>query len=177
MNTRFQISSQRGQCLAVVRDALGPLAQVRAAVEVDLAARPARTDVGHPPPVLLVAIREVAPADEPLGREADLVAPDLEREVVGRVGRRREPLGRDPEIARQEVPRPVDRLALEVVAEAPVAEHLEERVVAGRAPDLLEVVVLAGDPQAALVVDRAACSSAVSAPVKHVLELDHARCS
>jgi len=46
----------------------------------------------------------------------------------------------------------MDRVALEVVAEAPVAEHLEERVVARRTADLLEVVVLAGHPQAALEV-------------------------
>ena len=60
----------------------------------------------------------------------------------------------------------MDRLALEVVAEAPVAEHLEERVVARRPADLLEVVVLAGDAQAALVVDRAVVRRAVSAPVR-----------
>ena len=70
-----------------------------------------------------------------------------------------------PRSTGQELPRPVDRLALEVVAEAPVAEHLEERVVTWRAPDLLEVVVLAGDPQAALDIDRARVGDASSAPV------------
>jgi hypothetical protein len=59
----------------------------------------------------------------------------------------------------------VDGLALEVVAERPVAEHLEEGVMARGAPDLLEVVVLAGDPETALVVDRAVVRR-VSAPVK-----------
>jgi hypothetical protein len=33
----------------------------------------------------------------------------------------------------------VDRLALEVVAEAEVAQHLEERVVVGRAADVVDV--------------------------------------
>ncbi len=158
--------------LAVVRDALGALAQVRAAVEVDLGARSARTDVGHPPPVLLVAVGEVAPADESIGRQADLVAPDLEREVVGRVRRRGQAIAGDPEVARQEVPRPVDRLALEVVAEAPVAEHLEEGVVPRRAADLLEVVVLAGDAQHPLVVDGARVAALFGAG-QEVLELDH----
>ena len=60
----------------------------------------------------------------------------------------------------------MDRLALEVVAEAPVAEHLEERVVARRPTDLLEVVVLAGDAQAALVVDRPRVAARFSAPVR-----------
>ena len=36
-----------------------------------------------------------------------------------------------------------DRVALEVVAEAEVAEHLEERVVPGRVTHVLRVVVLA----------------------------------
>ena len=87
---------------------------------------------------------------------------------------RRQPVRRDAEVAGQELPRPVDRLALEVVAEAPVAEHLEERVVARRPADLLEVVVLAGDPQAALVVDGAGVVALLGAG-QRVLELDHAR--
>ena len=66
----------------------------------------------------------------------------------------------------------MDRLALEVVAEAPVAEHLEEGVVARRAAHLLEVVVLPGDPQDALVVDGADVA-ALLPPGQHVLELDH----
>ena len=45
---------------------------------------------------------------------------------------------------------------------------------ARRAADLLEVVVLAGHSQAALVVGRADVA-ALLAPGQHVLELDHAR--
>ena len=81
---------------------------------------------------------------------------------------------RDAEVAGQELPRPVDRLALEVVAEAPVAEHLEQRVVARRPADLLEVVVLAGDAQAALVVDGPHVVALLDAR-QRVLELDHPR--
>ena len=66
----------------------------------------------------------------------------------------------------------MDRLALEVVAEAEVAEHLEQRVVARRTPDLLEVVVLAGDPQRPLIVDRAGIAALLGAG-QDVLELDH----
>src|SRR5690349_21160051 len=104
---------------------------------MDLATRPARPDIGHAPPVLLVAVREVAPADESLRRQSDLVAPDFEGEVIGRIRRGGESFARDAEVARQELPAPVDRLALEVVAEAPVPEHLEERVVARGPADLL----------------------------------------
>ena len=95
-------------------------------------------------------------------------------DLVVRVGRRGQPLAGDAEVAGQEVPGPVDRLALEVVAEAPVAEHLEEGVVARRPADLLEVVVLAGDAQAALVVDRPRVRARLGAD-QDVLELDHAR--
>ena len=64
----------------------------------------------------------------------------------------------------RKLPRPVDRVALEVVAEAPVAEHLEQGVVPRRPADLLEVVVLAGHPEAALDVHGALCSERVSTP-------------
>ena len=110
----------------------------------------------------------------PLRRQADLVAPDRPGDLVVLVGRRRQALAGDAEVPGQELPGPVDRLALEVVAEAPVAEHLEEGVVARRAADLLEVVVLAGDAQAALVVDRPAVRARLGAG-QDVLELDHAR--
>ena len=160
--------------LAVVRDALRALGQVRAAVVVELRAGAAGPDVGHPPPVLLVPRGEVAPPDEALRGEPDLVLPDRVREVVGRVHGGGEPVGGDLQVTREELPRPVDRLALEVVAEAPVAEHLEQRVVARRPPDLLEVVVLAGDAQAALVVDGPHVVTLLGT-AQRVLELHHPR--
>ena len=101
----------------------------------------------------------------PLGRQADLVAPDLRRRPRRPCTSSPPGARRDPQVAGQEIPGVVDRLALEVVAEAPVAEHLEERVVAGGPADLLEVVVLAGDAQDALVVDRPLVVR-VSAPVR-----------
>ena len=160
--------------LGMVGHAMRAFGQVGAPIDVDLGARTAWPDVGHPPPVLLVAVREIAPADEALGRQTDLVAPDLERGVVGRVCRGGEALRRDPEVDREQLPRPVDGLALEVVAEAPVPEHLEEGVVARRPPDLLEVVVLAGHAQATLVVDGARVR-ALLGPGQRVLELHHPR--
>ena len=160
--------------LRVVWHAMRALGQVGPPVDMDLGAWSARPDVGHPPPVLLVAVREVAPAHEAFGWQADLVAPDLECGVIRRVGRRSQALRRDAEVLREQLPRPMDGLALEVVAEAPVPEHLEEGVVAGRTPDLLEVVVLAGNAQAALVVDGARVR-ALLGPGQRVLELHHPR--
>ena len=70
--------------------------------------------------------------------------------VVGLVDRDPEPVGIEPEHVGVELPRERDRLGLEVVAEAEVAEHLEEREVAVRAADVVEVVVLAAGPHALL---------------------------
>ena len=173
MNTRFQISSQRGQVSEWSGMQSGP--------SENCAPRSKWISL-HGPHGPVSAIRQklwsspcvdVAPARHPLGRQADLVAPDVPGDLVVRVGRGRQPLAGDAQVAGQEVPGPVDRLALEVVAEAPVAEHLEERVVARRPADLLEVVVLAGDAQAALVVDRPRVRARLGAG-EDVLELDHA---
>jgi hypothetical protein len=159
--------------LAVVGDALRAFAQVRAAVHVDLGARPAWPGLGHSPEVLVVAGIDIAPAGHPLRRQTDLIAPDIPGHLVVAIGRRRDDLAGDGQLASQEVPGPVDGLALEVVAEAPVAEHLEERVVPRRSPDLLEIVVLAGDAQAALVIDGTRVGPRLRAS-EDILELDHA---
>ena len=114
----------------MIRHAVRAFGEMLAAIEMDLAARPARPGVGHPPEVVVVAGVDVAPRRHPLGRQADLVAPDGPGDLVVLVGRGGQSIGREAQVLGQELPGPVDRLALEVVAEAPVAEHLEERVVA-----------------------------------------------
>ena len=85
-------------------------------------------------------------------------------------------LGVESQLLRDELPREANRVALEVVAEREVAEHLEERVVPRGVADLLEVVVLAAGAHAFLRRRRAAL------PVRrrlgaeeHALELHHAR--
>ncbi len=160
--------------LGMVGHAPRALGEVGASIVVELRARAARAHVGHPPPVLLVAGGKVAPADEALRGQADLVLPDGVRHVVRRIDGCGEPIARDLELDREELPGPVDRLALEVVPEAPVAEHLEQRVVARSPPDLLEVVVLPRDPEAALVVHGPDVVTLLH-PGERVLELDHAR--
>ena len=76
-------------------------------------------------------------------------------------------------LAGHEVPGEADRVALEVVAEAEVAEHLEERVVPRGVADVLEVVVLAAGAHAALRARRAGVVALLLAQ-EHVLELHHA---
>ena len=67
-----------------------------------------------------------------------------------------------------ELPAVGDRQLLEVVAEAEVAEHLEEHEVALGAPDVVEVVVLAAGADALLRADRAVNGGA-SSPTKYGL--------
>ncbi len=54
------------------------------------------------------------------------------------------------EHAGEEIPSETDRFALVVVAEAEIAEHLEEGSVASGPADVLDVALRPGDAQAAL---------------------------
>src|SRR5205085_5631895 len=61
---------------------------------------------------------------------------------------------------------------LEVIAERKIPEHLEERVVARRLADLVEIVVLAAGAHALLRRRRALVRALLDAG-EHVLELVH----
>ena len=94
------------------------------------------------PEVVLLAELE----DAVLGN-ADLLVPDAERLVVGgrglvageNRGIQAVRVEADPLGARQEFPRPVDGLGLEIVAEREVAEHFKVRAVARGVADVLDV--------------------------------------
>ena len=70
--------------------------------------------------------------------------------VVAGVDRDPDAVAVEAEHLGDELPRPRDRFGLEVVTEAPVAEHLEEAEMTSRAADVVEVVVLASGPHAFL---------------------------
>jgi hypothetical protein len=126
----------------VGRSALG--AELRPVVPEDLGAGAARARVAHLP--------EVVPAQAlyAVAREADLVDPQALGLVVALVHGDPQAVAVELEHLGDELPGPDDRLAFEVVAEAEVAQHLEEAEVPGRAADGVEVVVLAAGPDAAL---------------------------
>ena len=172
MKTRFHSSRKRwqspltrqtwpGTCLLV--------AGLRAQVDVDLAVRAAGAGLGHLPEVVL------APEEQHVVREhARLLAPDVGRLVVARddallVLEARSPtggrLGR-PQTLGQQFPGPGDGFLLVVVAERPVAEHLEEGVVRVVAADVVQVVVLAGHAHALLRSRRRGCRAALPVPRK-----------
>src|SRR5256885_14197726 len=74
----------------------------------------------------------------------------------------------------QQLPGPLERLALEVVAEGPVAQHLEEGVVAGRVAHVFQIVVLAACAQAGLHRGGALVGALVGAQ-EHVLRSEERR--
>ena len=147
--------------------------QLGTLVVVDLRARAAGTGVAHAPEVLLVALLDVAQAMDPVGGHTHDPVPDLEALVVVLVDADQQLVLVELHGLRQELPGPLDRLALVVVAEAPVAEHLEERVVTAVAAHRLEVVVLAAHPHALLRVGRAHVAATLGAQ-QQGLELVHA---
>src|SRR3972149_7045565 len=74
----------------------------------------------------------------------------------------------------QQLPGPGDGLGFVVVAERPVAQHLEEGVRAVVAADIVQVVVFSGYAHALLRVDGAQVRAAAGAE-EDVLELNHPR--
>ena len=89
-------------------------------------------------------------------RHSDLVGPDIGRLVIVGVNRYPQPFGVQPSTSVNSSQAQLDRLGLEIVPEAEVPEHLEERDVLERPPDLVDVVVLAPDPHAFLHAGRPA---------------------
>ena len=157
---------------AVVEEdaAIGPAAGAGfgAPVVVQLAGGAAGAGVAHRPEVGLLAH-----AHDALSRQADLVTPDREGIVVVAEHGRHQPLPVDAVDAGQTVPGEVDRIALEIVAEGEVAQHLEERVVTGRRANLLQIVVLAADAHALLAGGCARIGALLDAQ-EGVFELHHA---
>ena len=133
-------------------------------VHVEFAARAAGAGVAHHPEVVfLVAVDDVDLRVEAGG--AELLGPDVVGFLVELAGvafalvRRIDGgveavLGELPDFGDQ-FPGPVDGFLLEVIAEGPVAEHLEEGVVVGVEADVFEVVVLAAGADAFLGVGGA----------------------
>src|SRR3989442_3572076 len=138
-------------------------------VDQDLGAWAAGPDFAHLPEVVLVA----QPEDAAVGNPGAL-APQSPRLVVRVVHGDVQPVGIDaePVLPGHPLPGVVDRLALEVVAEGEVAEHLEEGVVSRGVAHLLQIIVFPPGAHAFL----AGHGSGVSAPLEsleHPLELHH----
>ncbi|MNY45592.1 hypothetical protein D3C86_1807080 [compost metagenome] len=125
-----------------------------AVVEEDLGARAARAGVTHRPEVVRGVGRAlvVADAHHALGRHADLLGPDVVGLVVAGVDGDPELfLGQVQPLRRgEELPGVADRVALEIVAEAEVAQHLEESMVTCGVADVFQIVVFTARTHATL---------------------------
>ena len=142
-------------------------------VYVDLGARAARAGVSHLPEVVVlvaeqdVVLRHVFEPGFPgfMVHRGAVIFAALEHGGV-------EQLRVDLVDFGKELPRPVYRLFLEIVPEAPVAEHLEHGVVVGVVPDFFEVVVLAAHSQTFLRICRSRVRG-LGVAQEDVLELVH----
>ena len=154
----------------------GTAGDIGTVVVEDLGAGPARTGVGHLPEVVRRKGRAlvVADADDAVRRHADFLVPDVVGLVVGVIDGDPQPFGRKLVNRGEQFPRVADGIALEVVAERPVAEHLEEGVMPGGIAHGIEIVVLAAGTQATLDVGRPDVARLFTAE-EHILERDHAR--
>ena len=146
-------------------------------VDVDFAAWPTGPGVTHLPEVVLlvagVDVRRIDVGDRGPELAGFGVRLDPFVLVALEVGRVEAAFVDAPDLGEQ-LPGPGDRLFLEVVAERPVAEHLEESVVVGVVPDVVEVIVLSAGADALLGVDGPGEGPAAGAE-EDVLELVHAR--
>ena len=156
---------------AVAVDVLGAIlfgiVGVVARVEMNLAARAARAGVAHLPEVILLVETQDA-----LRRDARL-NPQRGGIVVRSINREPQPFERHLVFVQQQVERIADGVALEVIAERKVAEHLEERVMRVVA-NIVEVVMLAARAQA-LLRRRGAFVIASLRACKDILKLIHPR--
>jgi len=118
----------------------------------DFGARSAGAGVAHHPEIIGSVARPlvVADAHDALAWHTDLLGPEAIGFVVFGIHRHPQPLGRQLEDLGEQLPSVGDGLALEVVAEAEVAQHLEESVVPRGVADVFQVVVLAAGTHAFL---------------------------
>ena len=120
---------------AVVLQIDARIAQFRLEVVVDLRAGSAGTGGPRGPEVI-----GFIHANDPPWIYAHQIAPDGGGLVVFSEHAHHQLLGREAKHLGAQLPGPLDRLFFEVIAKGKVAEHLEERVMPGRAAHVLDVV-------------------------------------
>ena len=146
----------------------------RTVVVEDFGARTARTRIAHHPEIVghVTTALVVTDANDAFSGHTDFVVPNVVGFVVFSVNRHRELFGRQLEVFGQKFPSVLDCIALEVVTEAEVTQHFEERVVTSRVTDVVQVVVLTAGTDT-LLSRRCTRVSALVKTQEHVLELVH----
>ncbi|CDE45996.1 uncharacterized protein BN620_00478 [Sutterella sp. CAG:351] len=147
----------------------------RTAVKEDLGAGTAGARVAHHPEVIghVLAALVIADTDDSFSGDADFLVPDVVGLVIINVNRHPQTVFRQLKNLRQEFPGPRNRVLLEIVAEAEVAQHFKERVMTRGVADVIQVVMLAAGADALLAGRRAGVLALLDTEVA-VLELVHA---
>src|SRR4029078_812750 len=131
-------------------------------VDMHFRARPTRTRVAHHPEIVGLAAAENMNFWLEIGFTKQ-TGPVIVRFLVeltrlagaGLINRRVKALRRKFPAVPEEIPRPLDCFLFEIIAEAPVAEHLEKRVMISVEPDIFEIVMFSSGPGAFLRVGNA----------------------
>ena len=135
-----------------------------------------RTDPYHPSAkTYRASVRLVAEAHNAFfGQTRDLL-PNLVGFVIGVIHRDHQAIGinAEPFFPRYKFPTETNRVLLEVIAEAEIPEHLEERVMPSCIAHVFQIVVLTARAYAALRTGSTVVGALVLAQ-EHVFELDHA---
>ncbi|WP_244287981.1 hypothetical protein [Labrenzia sp. 011] len=142
---------------------------VLAMVIEDLRTRTAGPRVAHRPEI--VRCRN---ADDPVVAQTGDLLPVVRRLGVFRIDRDQQPVGRQAEFPGNQVPGQLDSPVLEIVAEGEVAEHFEERMVAGGVPNIVQIIVLAACADHLLRGGRPGIGPFFQTG-ENILELVHAR--
>ena len=125
-----------------------------AVIVEDLGARTARTGITHLPEVVRRVWRAfvITDANNTLARDPDFFFPDFVGFVIGFIDGNPQTLFRqvEPVFTGQQFPRVLNGIVFEVVAEAEVTQHFEERVVTRGVTDVFQVVVFTARTHATL---------------------------
>ena len=164
-----QIPDLHEPVAVLVRAAGRSAGHMVAVVPEDFGAGAAGAVVAHGPEVV-----RTGDADDLVVREARDLPPDRGGLVVVDIDGDQKAPGIQPEVLRHQVPRALDGVFLEIVAEAEIPQHLEERQVPRGVADIVQVVVLAARAHALLTAGGARIRRRGRAG-EVVLERHHAR--
>ncbi len=141
---------------------------ILAVVVEDFGAGTARSGIAHRPEIVFRA-----DTAEAIWIDTDFLEPDVGGLFVFFKHGHPELFGGQTDFDGEELPRELDRLALEVITETEVTEHFEKGVVARGITNVFQVIVLATGAHATLAAGCARITAFFTTE-KHILELHHA---
>ena len=106
-------------------------------IKMQFRTRPTRTNITHRP-IIIFLTESHHPAILQLGRD---LLPQLKRFVIVIVNRGVEFVGRQFQLPRHPFPAVLDRLFLEIIPKREITQHLKERMMPRREPDIIQIVV------------------------------------